>query len=319
MIRSLPTYFSADLSAKIRWRKKFDHNPLLVTVQDKFAVREYARQRGVATAAVLHVTDDPETIPFAALPADYMIKAAHGWGWNILCRGGRHYFYGDGSELVGITTAAVVDAERHALSVADVLALCRRWLDHRHTAAEWAYRHIPPRIVVEELLQSANGSELFDYRFYTFDGHVRAINVGAPSYRRGHVNAFFRPDWSLFELTHYSEPLPARLPERPALLPEMLAAAERLGRDLDFVRIDMYQTTRGVVLGEMTVYPESGARTMPTGCRHFNSWLGQQWKMPPHTLAQVHVVNAADLPQDLAGNIRHRFSRKRTPDKQQLA
>jgi hypothetical protein len=312
MIRSLPTYFTADLSAKIRWRKQFDHNPLLVTVQDKFAVRDYARQRGVETARVLHVTDDAETIPFADLPADYMLKAAHGWGWNILCREGRHYFYGDGSELVGLASGAVAGAGRHALEREQVATLCRRWLAHRHTDAEWAYRHIPPRIVVEEILQPAAGTELLDYRFYTFDGQVCAINVGAPSFRRDHLNVFFRPDWTRFELSRYTEKLPDMPPERPALLAEMVAAAERLGRGLDFVRIDLYQTTRGIVLGEMTVYPESGARTMPTGCWRFNSWLGRQWKMPLRESLHVHTMNLTELPESLVGYIRHRLGRKRT-------
>jgi len=301
MILSLPTYFSADLSAKIRWRKKFDHNPLFVTVQDKYAVREYARERDVATPAVLHVTDQAETIPFADLPADYMIKAAHGWGWNILCRGGTHYFFGDGSQLAGLDGQFDAAAGQHKLTVAEVRTLCHRWLQQRHTANEWAYRHIPQRIVVEELLQPAAGPELLDYRLYTFDGHVRAINVGAPSYRRDHVNAFYRPDWSLFPLTRYSEALPATLPERPALLPEMLAAAERLGRGLDFIRIDMYQTTLGVVLGEMTVYPENGGRHTPTACQTFNHWLGKQWKMSLRAVVHVHSMNFAELSERLGG------------------
>ena len=53
--------------------------------------------------------------------------------------------------------------------------------------------------------------------------------------------------------------------------------AAKLGRGLDFVRVDLYNTTRGVVLGEMTVYPEAGSMNTPTACPVFNKWLGDQW------------------------------------------
>jgi hypothetical protein len=31
---------------------------------------------------------------------------------------------------------------------------------------------------------------------------------------------------------------------RPEQLPEMISAAERLGADIDFVRVDLYQSTK---------------------------------------------------------------------------
>ena len=68
-----------NFSAKVRWRMKFDRNPLLVTLQDKYRVREYARLKGVKIAKLLYVTDRPKTIPFGELPKNYLIKANHGY------------------------------------------------------------------------------------------------------------------------------------------------------------------------------------------------------------------------------------------------
>src|SRR5690606_10919782 len=97
-MRPLPLPFesSLDLGAKIRWRMRRDRRPLLVTLQDKFAVRHYAAERGVATAPLLHVTGHPEDIPFESLPDQYMIKANHGCAWNIMGSKGQLHRYADG-------------------------------------------------------------------------------------------------------------------------------------------------------------------------------------------------------------------------------
>jgi hypothetical protein len=50
----------------------------------------------------------------------------------------------------------------------------------------------------------------------------------------------------------YGETVPAVIPRAPRHLDDMLTAARRLGAGLDFVRIDMYDTDEGVVLGAMT-------------------------------------------------------------------
>jgi hypothetical protein len=59
----------------------------------------------------------------------------------------------------------------------------------------------------------------------------------------------------------------------------MIQVAQTMGKELDFVRVDLYNTSRGIVLGEMTVYPDGGVLVNPTGCPFFNVWLGAQWKI----------------------------------------
>ena len=106
---------------------------------------------------------------------------------------------------------------------------------------------------------------------------MKAINIGSRTYRREKLNVFFYPDWSEIKLTAYKDAVPDPLPAKPDNLTEMIQIAERLGKGLDFIRVDMYDTTDGLVLGEMTVYPERGARRTPTACPKFNRWLGSQW------------------------------------------
>jgi|SRR5437588_414243 len=276
-------WFDRDFAQKVRWRIKYDRNPLFVIVQDKYRVREYAATRGVKTAPLLYVTDKPETIPFDSLSGSYFIKANHGWGWNILGKDDVLYLHGDGSQLLQENNT--VNEEKRLTREACV-ALCQDWLTQRYgrprhllspVGTEWAYQEISPRIIVEKCLIARDGGELNDYRFYTFDGVVKAINIGSRTYRREKLNVFFYPDWSEIKLTVYKDAVPDPLPPKPENVTEMIQIAERLGNGLDFIRVDMYDTTDGLVLGEMTVYPERGARRTPTACPKFNRWLGSQW------------------------------------------
>jgi hypothetical protein len=276
-----------DFAAKVRWRMAYDRNPLFPILQDKVAVKRYAHERGVATPRMFFVTIDPATLPFDKLPDTYFIKANHGCGWNILCDAGEFYFFGQGKELFDENGRLVSEARRAPLHLSrdQVVVLCRQMLGTRFEAGEWAYQVIPPHIFVEERLQQAAGGELLDYRFFTFDGVVQMIGVGSATYRRNGENVFFTPDWKPIALTQYRERLPDPLPSPPSRLAEMIAAAERLGKGIDFVRVDLYDSTRGVMLGEITLYPESGVPDSPTSCPRFNLWLGDFWRRPAHAKA----------------------------------
>jgi hypothetical protein len=271
-----------DFAAKVRWRMAHDRNPVFPILQDKVAVKEYAMQRGVASPELLFVTDDPSSIQLDQLPDSCFIKANHGCGWNFLRQNRLLYFFGNGNALLTRDGDLVEGTarSRFLLSRDRFVDLCWQMLRARHSKQEWAYQLIQPRILAEEMLQSETGGELMDYRFYVFHGVVRAINVGSASYRRNHENVFLSPDWLPFQLTRYKERIPDLLPARPDGLNEMVQAAERLGRGLDFVRVDLYQSTRGIMLGEMTLYPEAGHPDTPTGCARFNQWLADAWQSP---------------------------------------
>ena len=225
--KSLFRSVDIDFSAKVRWRMRYERNPLFVTLQDKYKVREYARSKAVKTANLLYVTDRPETIPFGKLPPKYLIKATHGCNWNILCFNSKLYLFGNGKKMINQDGffLNMNSACKYELSKADAIKLCRKWMMLRYSKREWAYQHITPRIIVEELLESKDNKALKDYRMYTFHGVVKAINVGSAKFRRDGENVFFDPSWKEFKLTTYKEARPDPLPEKPASLGEMIGVA----------------------------------------------------------------------------------------------
>jgi len=280
----------ADFSSKIRWRMRHDRSQKLITIQDKYLLRKYAEKCDVSMASLLFVGERAEDIPFKDLPESCMIKASHGCGWNIIKQNHEYFYFGNGSSpgLIGH-----IKKGRNGLRMAlrldegDVLRICGGWLRKKYSTREWAYHQMAPRILIEEMLFPKSGKELLDYRLYTFEGKVAVINVGSPAYRAKKVNVFFFPDWTLVPLGCNAEPLPEPLPRKPESLPAMINAAGRLGKGIDFARIDFFETTKGVILGEMTVYPEGGKRLSPTSCRCFNVWLGKQWRVT--SARELHV------------------------------
>lgn len=264
-----------DFSSKVRWRMKHDRNPVFIELLDKYRVKAYARKKDVKTANTLYVTDRPETIPFDSLLDNYFIKANHGCRWNILCKEHEFYLY-----KTEVNYREGNDISEYKMEREEVVQQCRSWLKTTYSKREWAYQHIQAMIMVEELLLPRDGGELNDYKLYTFDGIPRIVHILGPTIRRNDENVLFDPDWQPISLPKDKHNQPASFPDKPDCLQELLETARKLGEGLDFVRVDLYDTTEGIVLGEMTVYPDGGRVDTPTFDPDFNRWLGDQWILP---------------------------------------
>lgn len=124
-----------------------------------------------------------------------------------------------------------------------------RTMEHRGFADEW---------FVEELLLPPDGSlaPLEDYKFYCFGGRTEFVaHIWWASRRPRKRWACYTRAWEPVEvLTGRPNVSPAPLSERrQALLETAEAAAAALA--YPFVRIDLYDTERGVVFGEFTPGP----------------------------------------------------------------
>ena len=119
------------------------------------------------------------------------------------------------------------------------------WLD------EWLYAEIPKGILVEAFAGDPIRLPV-DYKLYVFGGCVEYIQV--------HLDREHRHRWIVMDrhwrrasaVTHDPDPL------RPHSLDAMIAAAQTLAQDLDFVRADFYEIDRKPRFAELTFYPGSG-------------------------------------------------------------
>ena len=176
-----------------------------------------------------------------------MVKATHGSGFNYL----------------------VPDKAR--VDWGDVMAKCALWLNRNHYSdnREWAYKHIEPRIIVEEFISDATGRSALNHKVFVFGGRAQLIQVDA-------VDRCDNYDlsWNRLDLRGQRDPI-GGVP-RPALLGDLIECAEALGAGLDFLRVDLYVTTK-VYFGEMTLYPSAGLKRFNP--EKWNRYLGELWDL----------------------------------------
>lgn len=194
-----------DLARKVRWRLRHERRPWMVTCADKWALKAWAADRGVATAATIAVATRVEDLPWQQLTPRCLLKASHGWSWNLLRWDGRWYRFGDGDQFVSEAEFSAdlgvhgnLDPQRAphcSLSEAEVRQIASTWLGSVYSHREWAYTQITPRLLVEEILQPARPGPLFDHRFFAIHGRVRAIRVGSPLYRRSGAMVLMDTRW----------------------------------------------------------------------------------------------------------------------------
>jgi len=234
---------------KVLHRMVFDRRPILTTLQDKYAVRDYVRERvGDHVLPRLYwVTKAPADIPFDSLPDRFVIKATHGCRFNYL-----------------VPDKACVDRR-------DVIAKCVSWLNcnyYYRDAREWAYKDIEPRIIAEEFISDGSGPTPMNYRFFVFDGRVQMVQVDADQRKD-----YYRRSWDRLDLTTGYEPI-GGVP-RPQHLDGLIECAETLSDGLDFLRVDLYDAGK-VYFGEMAVYPVAGVKNLP---EKWDRYFGDLWNL----------------------------------------
>ncbi len=265
---------------KINWRLAYDRRPVLTLLADKVRVRDFIAERVGAQylPRCFHVTDNPETIDLAALPAEFVIKPNHGCGMV--------WFVTDRMPARGPNRDPfqVVFTPKHELDRPALMRRCREWMaiDYSQVNYEWAYRNIPRRILVEEYLcDDTSGAPAFDYKLIVINGVVRAIQVDSlrfGSHRRG----YFSRDWKKLPVRYVKPPLAVEL-AAPEKLNEMIAVAEALGSGLDHVRVDMYVLPNRIAVGELTIYHNAGCSSYDPPSFDFE--LGHDWKLPMPQIA----------------------------------
>lgn len=267
---------------KIRYRMAYDRRPILQVFADKVAVRDFVAERVGADylTTAYGVYSTPEEVDVSGYPRQFVCKATHGSGASVIVweRAERTPLPENPDDYtweIHVVHPDVLDQER-------LRGLCRRWLslDNEYGVGrlpEWAYRRVPHRILVEELLETADGRLADDYKLLVFDGVVEVINVISARFgsRRG---SMLSRNWQMMPVGLGGYPVPDAPPPRPDNLEEIVRVAEAIGAGIDFVRVDLYNVDGRIVFGEITGTPGGGSATFTPPS--FDRWLGRKWTLP---------------------------------------
>lgn len=248
-----------NFNEKVVARGLFDRRPILRQFADKFAVRSFVADRigEEALPELFCVTRNPKELPFSRLPSSFVVKPTHGSSWVRTVR------------------------DKNEIDQAELIRECEYWLsqDYYKTCRERVYKGIPRRILIEELIDDGSPDAPTDYKFLVFHGKVEVIMVieGRFAGLRGY---FLDRDWNKLDAGFVDEDSPSTRQQsepipKPPHLAEMIQAAEKLGRDMDFVRADFYDTPKKYYFGELTTTPAAGMEYFDPP--EFNNFLGKLW------------------------------------------
>lgn len=238
---------------KIAHRKLHTNESVFSTVEDKYQVREYVKEKvdNKILPDLYYTTDTPESIPFEDLPEEYVIKPTHMSGPILFS----DQFSEDDLE--------------------SVIKECRSWLNttYGETKVEYWYENIKPRVLIEERLRGKEGDVPLDYKLFVFHGRVEYIEVHFDRFT-GHKRRIYDRNWNS-QKVKFQDPLGPKIPA-PDNLDRMIEMSENLCEDFDFIRVDLYEPEpERIVFGELTVAPGSGAdRFVP---REYDFKFGSLW------------------------------------------
>jgi hypothetical protein len=240
---------------KIAWRKLYQHNPQFPIFADKIAVKaEIAKLIGEQyIIETLWVGSNPEDIPFDSLKPPYVIKVNHSSGGNVFIR-------------------TAQDIKRN-----EIVASMREQLGfpHGHRLREWGYLGIPHNVMVERMVKMPDDDVPGDYKFFTYHGRVHFIEVDRDRFR-GHKRNFYDREWSLLPVKLRYPPTSEPV-SKPVNLGEMINLAEKIGTQFDFVRVDLYSPSQGILFGEVTFYPGAGFQAFIP--KDWDNKFGEPWKI----------------------------------------
>lgn len=244
---------------KIQWMKLNDTTPLKTLLADKYAVRGWVKEKigEQYLIPLLGAWDKFDDIDFNALPKKFALKCNHGSGYNVI-----------------VTDKSKLD-----------LGLLRRrintWMSEDYafkSGFELQYSAIPRKIVAEKYIEN-NDRDLFDYKFWCFDGKVKYIQFLSERYTNanGAQMAFYDRGWNKLNFI-VAHTLDDKTIKKPDNLESMIELAEKLSSGFNYVRVDFYDVNNKIYFGEMTFTPDSGQGKWEP--EEMNLTIGRMIKLP---------------------------------------
>jgi len=225
---------------KLQWLKLYDRNPLYTTLVDKYAVRQYIKDT-IGEEYLIPLVGGPwktfDEIDFDALPDQFVLKCTHDSGGLVICR--------DKSKL---------DKEKARRKIEKCLKT-----NYYYGNREWPYKNVPPQIIAEKYMTDTLTAELRDYKFFCFDGMVKALFIATERANETEETKFdfFDENFQHLPFTN-GHPNAAKLPEKPKRFELMKELAAKLSKGIPHVRVDFYEVDEKVYFGELTFFHWSG-------------------------------------------------------------
>ena len=224
---------------KLQWLKLHDRKPEYTMMVDKYEAKKYVAERIGEEHIVptYGVWDHFDEIDFDALPDQFVLKCTHDCGGLVICK--------DKAKLNK-------DAAKNKIEK------CLKRNYYRGNR-EWPYKNVKPRIIAEKFLIDDVCNELRDYKFFCFNGDVKALFIATERQKARSETKFdfFDSDFEHMDIRN-GHPNADSPPAKPVCFEEMKKLAGKLSEGIPHLRVDFYEVNGSVYFGELTFYHWSG-------------------------------------------------------------
>ena len=223
---------------KIQWLKLNDRKDIYTKMVDKFEAKKIVANiiGDEYIIPTLGVWNTFEQIDFNKLPNQFVLKPTHTSGNVFICK------------------------DKSTIEFNTLKKMVKKWMKRQYYyyQREWPYKNIKPRIIAEQFMEADDKKELNDYKIFCFNGVAKIILVC--SNRKGLFKNtdFFDTEWNLLPFTRERHTNNINGIDRPMNLNKMVDIANKLSKNIPFVRVDLYEINRKVYFGELTFYPSTG-------------------------------------------------------------
>jgi len=217
---------------KLSWMKLYYHDPAHTTMVDKYAVRKLiANTIGEEyLVPMLGVYDSFDEIDFDALPDQFVMKANHGSGWNIVVK------------------------DKEKFDVKSAKSKFDSWMKKNFAfcaGMEMHYKNIKPKIIIEEYCPCK-----YEYQFWCFNGTPVFVSVVHEPHSENSKRTYDMEGHELDFITSFPKT------ENKITLPSSFTAMKKLAtvcaENFLFVRVDLFFNEERIFMNELTFTPASG-------------------------------------------------------------
>lgn len=222
---------------KLNWLKLNDRNPEYTKMVDKYEAKEYVKNiiGEEYIIPTLGVWDKFDDIDFDKLPNQFVLKCTH-----------------DSEGLVIVKDKSILNKKEAKEKIEKAMKY-----NFFYIGREYPYKNIKPRIIAEKYMEDNTYHELYDYKFFCFDGEPKLLYVATGRQKGQTTLDFFDLDFNHLNIQlHY--PNSKETIEKPLNLNKMIKLSKNLSKGLKHVRIDFYEINGKVYFGEFTFYNFSG-------------------------------------------------------------
>lgn len=224
---------------KLQWLKLYNRKDIYTTMVDKIDVKEYVsniigEEYIIPTLGIYNKFDD---IDFEKLPKQFVIKCTHDSGGIVIVK--------DKNEFNKDKAKSIINKSLKN--------------NYYYNWREWPYKNVKPRIIIEKFMEDEKYSQLNDYKLMCFNGKVKCSFVCSErdNIKDGLAVTFFDNDWNKMPFTRHYRNSNKEI-RKPYNFTKMIDLAERLAKDIPFVRIDFYEINKKIYFGEVTFFPGAG-------------------------------------------------------------